>query len=66
LNPATGGILSSIPLSSFYESLGARPTDGALFTSSGSGSLFQIDPATGVEVYWGETGTGVVSDLAFR
>ena len=66
LNPATGAILSSIPLSSFYESLGARPTDGALFASSGSGSLFEIDPATGVEVYWGETGTGVVSDLAFR
>jgi outer membrane protein assembly factor BamB len=66
LNPATGAILSSIPLNFFYESLAARPSDGALFASSGSGSLYEIDPATGVEVFWGETGTGELSDLAFR
>jgi subtilisin family serine protease len=66
LNPATGAIVSSIPLNGFYESLAVRPTDGALFASAGSGSLYEIDPATGVEVNWGETGTGVLADLAFR
>jgi hypothetical protein len=66
LDPATGAILSSIRLGGFYESLAVRPTDGALFASAGSGSLYEIDPATGVEVDWGETGTGVLADLAFR
>jgi len=58
-------ILSIIPVEFFYDGLAARPTDGALFASRGD-SLFEIDPATGVEVFWGESGTGVLSDLAFR
>jgi len=66
LDPTTGAILSSIPLGAFYEGLAARPTDGTLFASGADDSLVEIDPATGVEVFWGKTGTGVVADLAFR
>jgi len=67
LNPATGAIVSSTPLQSglLYDGLAVRPTDGALFASSGD-RLFEIDPATGVEVFWGRSETGVVADLAFR
>ena len=71
LNPATAAIVSSIPLGGFYDGLTVRPTDGALFASSafaatGDDSLFVIDPATGVEVFWGRSGTGTLADLAFR
>jgi subtilisin family serine protease len=69
LDPTTGAILGSVLVSSFYDSLAARPTDGALFAapggSSGSG-IYEMDPATGIQVFVGQTGTGALSDLAFR
>lgn len=48
-----------------YDGLAVRPTDGAIFASQGD-ALYEIDPATGVEVFWGRSETGVVADLAFR
>jgi sugar lactone lactonase YvrE len=66
LDPATGAIVSSVPLGGSFDGLAVRPTDGALIASAGSGSLYVIDPATGGAGRWGETGTGLVADLAFR
>jgi hypothetical protein len=69
LNPATAAILRSAPMAFFYDALGARPTDGALFaTTGGTGGsdLFYIDPATGIQIFWGSATTGLLSDLAFR
>jgi subtilisin family serine protease len=69
LDPATAAILGSAPLALFYDALGARPTDGALFAATGGtggGDLFYIDPATGIQIFWGRTATGSLSDLAFR
>jgi streptogramin lyase len=66
LNPATGAIISSIPLQGLWYALAVRPTDGTLFTAAGD-LLYEIDPATGVEVLWGQTGNGAgLADLAFR
>jgi hypothetical protein len=67
LNPATAATVSSIPLASglLYDGLAVRPTDGALFASKGD-ALYEIDPATGVEVPWGRSEAGIVTDLAFR
>jgi subtilisin family serine protease len=67
LNPETAATISSIPLESgrIYDGLAVRPTDGALFASQ-SDALYVVDPATGVEVFWGRSETGAVADLAFR
>ena len=65
LDPATAATISSTPLSLVYDGLAVRPTDGTLFASRGD-ALYEIDPATGVEVFWGRSETGVVADLAFR
>jgi outer membrane protein assembly factor BamB len=67
LNPATAATVSSTPLASglLYDGLAVRPTDGAVFASRGD-ALYLIDPETGVEVFWGRSEAGVVTDLAFR
>jgi hypothetical protein len=67
LDPATAATVSSTPLASglAYDGLAVRPTDGALFASKGD-ALYVIDPATGVEVFWGRSEAGVVADLVFR
>jgi hypothetical protein len=45
--------------------LAARPTDGALFGARNH-FLSEIDPDTGLRFFWGQSGTGLLADIAFR
>jgi hypothetical protein len=67
LDPATGAVLTSVPLTTYFPGLAIRP-DGTIFASRGAFTdlIFTIDPTTGAATLVGNTGTGSVSDLAFR
>ena len=71
LDPSTGAVLTTTPLSRFYMSLAVRPSDGMLFATqrpgaggANFGDLYTIDPDTGTETFVGATGNGI-HDLAF-
>jgi sugar lactone lactonase YvrE len=65
LNPATGAVITSVPDSLFFDSLGISP-DGRLFASDGGDTIYTINPITGAPSFIGFTGTGHPSDLDFR
>jgi len=71
LNPATGAVLTTVPLTRYYMALGIRPSDGVLFASQANsgaaatiGDIYTIDPTTGAETFVGATGNPI-HDLAF-
>jgi PEP-CTERM motif-containing protein len=67
LDPATGGVLTSVPTADFLGALGIRPTDGTIFGGSGdTGNIFTVDAATGAETLVGNTGLRFAGDLDFR
>jgi len=67
LNPATGEVLSAVSSSEFYGALTVRPSDGALFGSTGDDhEIFRIDPATGQGTLVGDTGRNFIGALVFR
>jgi hypothetical protein len=67
LNPATGAILTSVPLSLFYDGLGVR-SDGVLFGNTAGvfgDNILTLNASTGAETLIGSTNITKVSDLAF-
>ena len=69
LNPATAAILTTHPVTVFYDGLGVRPSDGVLFGDTAGtfgDNILTLNPATGAETLLGSTGITKVSDLAFR
>jgi len=67
LNPATGGVLTSVPTAEFYGSLAVRPTDSTLFVGDGDvGDIFTLDPATGAATLLGVTSPTYIGGLGFR
>jgi hypothetical protein len=65
LNPATGAVITSVPDTLFFDSLGIRP-DGTIFASDGNDTIYTINPTTGTPTLIGLTHTGHPSDLDFR
>ena len=68
LNPNTGAVLTSITLSTFFDGLAVRPTDGLLFAAPGGSSdqVFTINSTNGATTLLGSTAAGGLSDLDFR
>jgi hypothetical protein len=68
VNPNTGAVLTSLALSTFFDGLAVRPTDGLLFAAPGGSSdqVFTINATTGVTTLLGSTAAGGLSDLDFR
>ncbi|HEY6928960.1 MAG TPA: hypothetical protein VJA66_04710 [Thermoanaerobaculia bacterium] len=67
LNPANGAALSTVGLLAFFGALAFRPSDGALFGSTGDDhQIYRIDPATGSRTLVGDTGKNFVGALAFQ
>ena len=66
-HPTNAARISTVTLSSYYDGLGIRPTDGTLFaTLSGTGTnMYTINPSTGAATLVGGTGGGSASDVAF-
>ena len=59
--------INTVAVDSYYDGLGVRPTDGVLFATPGnSDAIYTINPVTGASTFIGNTGTGSVSDIAFR
>ena len=68
ISPVDAHRISSVnlPVNSSYDGLGVRP-DGTLFADlAGTDQIYTIDPVTGARTFIGDTGTGSVSDIAFR
>ena len=66
IDPADAHRLRTVRLTSYYDGLGIRPSDGTLIaTLGGSDTVFTINADTGVESFIGPTGQGV-SDVDFR
>src|SRR5205814_10597881 len=67
ISPVDAHRISTVPIDQYYDGLGVRPTDGVLFATPGnSDAIYTINPATGQSTLIGSTGTGNVSDIAFR
>ena len=66
IDPSDAHRIRTVPLTSYYDGLGIRPSDGILFATLGGGdSIYTINADTGVESFVGQTGQGV-SDVDFR
>jgi hypothetical protein len=66
LNPLTGAILTTVPLSQFFDGLAVRPSDGAIFANLAAvDGIYTINPTSGVTTLVGTVGNGKASDLAF-
>ena len=66
IDPSDAHRIRTVPLTSYYDGLGFRPSDGVLIaTLGGSDTIFTINAETGVESSIGNTGQGV-SDVDFR
>jgi len=67
ISPTDGHVISSVPTDNYYDGLGVRPSDSVIFITPGnSDGVYTINPATGGTTFIGNTGTGNVSDIAFR
>lgn len=65
INPLTGAILTSVPVTHQFGALAVR-SDGTIFAGTGDQhQLFTINPTTGAETLVGDTGTTFIGDLAF-
>ena len=76
LNPATGAILTSVPVPDFYSALGISAT-GVIWAGNGGGDLGPgtgqffagvsiLNATTGAATFIGNTGTNFVGDIAFQ
>lgn len=68
LNPVNAARISTVPLSTYFDGLAIRPSDGAFFGAQGGTgeTIYRINPTTGAITAVGNTGAGSTSDLAFR
>src|SRR5206468_6141740 len=67
ISPVDAHRINTVAVDQYYDGFGIRPTDGVLFATPGaSDAIYTIDPVTGASTFIGNTGTGNVSDIAFR
>lgn len=69
LDPADASRINTVPVFVFFDGLGIRPTDGAIFATQGGqnqDAIYILDPVTGAETFVGRPSAGKASDLDFR
>jgi hypothetical protein len=67
INPTNAARISTLNLTTFFDGLAIRPTDGTFFAVNGGSSnlMYTINPSTGATTLVGGTGGGSASGIAF-